>query len=105
MFVLAISVLVALAGVLAALTVRVALRLPTEQPEPAPDPPAAPPVFALEGLGKDYEGPTGTLTVLRDVNVRIGRGITAILGTSGEGKTTLLNIIGALMEPSHGRVL
>ncbi len=106
MFVLAVSVLVALIGVLAGLSVRAALRIPAEQPGPAPAPPAAPPpVFALEGLCKDYEGPTGTLTVLRDVNARIGRGITAILGASGEGKTTLLNIMGALMGPSHGRVL
>lgn len=44
--------------------------------------------------------------VFRDVNMVIPRGkITAIMGPSGTGKTTLLRIIGGQLQPSRGRVV
>jgi ABC-type multidrug transport system fused ATPase/permease subunit len=44
--------------------------------------------------------------VLRDVSIRIGRGERiAIVGPSGSGKSSLLDIILGLIEPTAGRVL
>lgn len=45
-------------------------------------------------------------TVFRDVDVVIPRGkITAIMGPSGTGKTTLLRLIGGQLAPTSGKVL
>jgi phospholipid/cholesterol/gamma-HCH transport system ATP-binding protein len=45
-------------------------------------------------------------TILRDVSMRFGRGkVTAILGGSGCGKTTLLRLIGGVHRPQQGRVV
>ncbi|MCX8005499.1 MAG: ATP-binding cassette domain-containing protein, partial [Burkholderiaceae bacterium] len=44
--------------------------------------------------------------VLADVSLRFARGrVTAILGSSGCGKTTLLRLIGGVIRPQAGRVL
>ena len=57
-------------------------------------------------LGKTYtEGPQ-SLEVLRQISLRVKQGEQlAILGTSGTGKTTLLNLLGGLDLPSRGRVI
>ena len=39
-----------------------------------------------------------------DVDVRLGRRITAISGASGAGKTTLLNVVAGLARPQAGRI-
>lgn len=45
-------------------------------------------------------------TILNDVSLRFQRGkVTAILGGSGCGKTTLLRLIGGVYAPNAGRVL
>jgi phospholipid/cholesterol/gamma-HCH transport system ATP-binding protein len=45
-------------------------------------------------------------TILNDVSLRFARGqVTAILGGSGCGKTTLLRLIGGVHAPTKGRVL
>lgn len=45
-------------------------------------------------------------TVFKDVSITIPRGkITAIMGPSGTGKTTLLRLIGGQLMPSHGEVI
>lgn len=44
--------------------------------------------------------------ILSDINITIPRGkITAIMGPSGVGKTTLLRLIGAQTAPQHGTVI
>ena len=44
-------------------------------------------------------------TILKDVTLNFPRGkVTAILGGSGCGKTTLLRLIGGVHEPSSGQV-
>ncbi|MDM7274820.1 MAG: ABC transporter ATP-binding protein [Thermoprotei archaeon] len=43
--------------------------------------------------------------VLRDVNLDVEGGITAIIGPNGAGKTTLLKSIAGIVAPSKGRVL
>jgi phospholipid/cholesterol/gamma-HCH transport system ATP-binding protein len=45
-------------------------------------------------------------TILNDVSLQFARGkVTAILGGSGCGKTTLLRLIGGVYKPQKGRVL
>jgi phospholipid/cholesterol/gamma-HCH transport system ATP-binding protein len=45
-------------------------------------------------------------TILNDVSLQFQRGkVTAILGGSGCGKTTLLRLIGGMFTPNQGRIL
>lgn len=48
----------------------------------------------------------GQSWVLRHISLRIPRGsTTAIVGATGAGKTTLVNLIGRVLDPSEGQVL
>src|SRR3972149_3016635 len=53
-----------------------------------------------------YPRPGGEiLTVLEDINLSLKQGVSvSIVGPSGGGKTTLLNIIGCLLRPVDGQV-
>lgn len=58
-------------------------------------------VVQLKNIHKNY----GTLAVLKGISLQIKQGETvAITGKSGEGKSTLLQIIGTLENPSSGRI-
>jgi phospholipid/cholesterol/gamma-HCH transport system ATP-binding protein len=47
----------------------------------------------------------GSRLVFQDINIHVPRGkITAIMGPSGTGKTTLLRLIGAQLQPSSGKI-
>jgi len=62
-------------------------------------------VLEAEALGKQVSSPEGVLTILADVNLRVGRGETlAIVGSSGAGKSTLLALLAGLDTPTSGRV-
>ena len=57
-------------------------------------------------LRKTYFSSGGEVEVLRGVSIEVSKGeIAAIIGPSGVGKSTLLNLIGALDRPSSGEVL
>ncbi len=57
-------------------------------------------------LRKTYFSSGGEVEVLRGVSIGVSRGeIAAIIGPSGVGKSTLLNLIGALDRPSSGEIL
>lgn len=60
-------------------------------------------MIELAGIDKSYgQGEMKTL-VLRDVTFRIGAGeYVSIMGASGTGKSTLMNIIGCLDKPTAG---
>jgi len=61
------------------------------------------PILRAIGIKKAYTSPTGELAVLQDVNLEVERGtVLAILGASGVGKSTLLNILGTLDRAESG---
>jgi len=63
-------------------------------------------VIRTEGLEKIYRDHTVPVRALRGVSLSVDEGeYLAIAGPSGSGKTTLLNIIGALDQPTGGRIL
>lgn len=57
-------------------------------------------------LAKDYLLPDGEiLHVFSGLNFSLDRGeIVAVMGASGSGKTTFLNLLGALDRPTAGKV-
>ena len=63
---------------------------------------------SLQNVSHDYGGTedSAAVHVLEDVSLEIAAGDFAILmGASGGGKSTLLNLIGAVDRPTSGRVL
>ena len=40
-----------------------------------------------------------------DIHFRSGRGLTALLGRSGAGKTSVVNVIAGLVRPERGRIV
>ncbi len=64
------------------------------------------PLYDLQGVGKEYPGPGGSLVILKNLDLRVERGESlAVLGASGSGKSTLLHVLGTLDTPSGGTVL
>ncbi len=60
-------------------------------------------VLQLRGLRKEYRPGE---PVLRDVSLTFaGRGMTAIIGPSGTGKSTLIRCINRLVDPTAGQIL
>jgi putative ABC transport system ATP-binding protein len=61
-------------------------------------------VVRFENVSKIYQVGGGELHALREVSFSVGPGeMVAIMGTSGSGKSTALNILGALDRPTSGR--
>ncbi len=59
--------------------------------------------LSIRKLRKEYQ--TG-IPVLRDIDVEIpGHGVTAVIGPSGTGKSTLIRCINRLVEPTSGQIL
>lgn len=62
-------------------------------------------LITIKGLSKTYGGAAKKVEVLKSIDLSIKKGETvAIVGASGVGKSTLLNIMGALDKPSSGEV-
>jgi putative ABC transport system ATP-binding protein len=60
-------------------------------------------VLRLSKVNKYYRVGTHSLHVLRDIDVEVGDGeFVAIMGASGSGKSTMLNILGILDEYDSG---
>jgi len=63
--------------------------------------------IALRGIHKDFPRENGgSLAVLRDVTLTVGAGeFCCVVGSSGCGKSTILNIVAGLTLPDSGQVL
>src|SRR6266704_3755919 len=60
----------------------------------------------LENLTKIYGKGETAVTAISEATLQVKPGeLVAILGPSGEGKTTLLTAIGLINEPTHGKVI
>lgn len=63
------------------------------------------PFLELRDVAKSYSTPKGQYTVLQGVNLSIKSGeFVSIIGHSGCGKTTLLNLIAGFTRPSQGTI-
>ena len=63
--------------------------------------------ISIEGIARRYPGADGAATtVFEDLWLSMGRGeFGCVIGHSGCGKTTVLNILAGLDEPSEGAVI
>ena len=69
----------------------------------APAPLSADPLIEIDHVTFGYDA---SRTILNDVSLRFARGkVTAVLGASGCGKTTLLRLIGGVHPATSGRVV
>src|SRR5256714_11348584 len=58
----------------------------------------------LDDVRKTYKTGEVEVQAVRGVSIEIGRGeFVALMGSSGSGETTLMNIIGCLDRPTAGR--
>lgn len=62
-----------------------------------------PAVIQLEEVSKIYGFGNATTVALEDISLKVEKGeFVAIMGPSGSGKSSLLNVIGLLDRPTHG---
>ncbi len=63
------------------------------------------PAIRIEGLSKRYGSGDAAVDALRNVDMSIEPGeVVGLIGPSGSGKSTLLKCLGAVIEPSAGRI-
>jgi NitT/TauT family transport system ATP-binding protein len=66
----------------------------------------APSKLAIENVSKSFKGASGSVLALDRVSLNVAEAeFVCLVGASGCGKTTLLNIIAGLEKPDSGRVL
>lgn len=59
----------------------------------------------IEGLRKRYGSGDTAVDALKDVNMRVAAGeVVGLIGPSGSGKSTLLKALGAVIDPTGGRM-
>jgi phosphonate transport system ATP-binding protein len=74
-----------------------------DTPQPSRSGAASPFALEIRGLRKEYRR---GVPVLRDIDIAFaGRGLSAVIGPSGTGKSTLIRCINRLVEPTAGQIL
>src|SRR5690606_19411328 len=64
---------------------------------------AGEPIIELQGITKTFGQGAAAFQALKGVDLTIGRGdFVAIMGASGSGKSTTMNILGCLDSPTSG---
>ncbi|MGY8985857.1 MAG: ABC transporter ATP-binding protein [Sphingomonadales bacterium] len=64
------------------------------------------PIIEAQNISKEYYLGGETIHAVHNVSLKIKRGeFVAIMGTSGSGKSTFMNLVGALDVPSSGSLL
>src|SRR5512134_708860 len=59
----------------------------------------------IEGLRKRYGAGDAAVDALKDVNMTVAPGeVVGLIGPSGSGKSTLLKCLGAVIDPTAGRM-
>jgi putative ABC transport system ATP-binding protein len=59
----------------------------------------------IDGLSKRYGEGDSAVDALKDVNMEVAPGeVVGLIGPSGSGKSTLLKCLGAVIEPTSGRM-
>jgi putative ABC transport system ATP-binding protein len=82
------------------------MTLTTTLQTPTIDATASSPVFRVENVHKYYEMGETRVHALRGVSVDVeAGGYVAVMGASGSGKSTFMNILGCLDRPSSGGYL
>ena len=62
-----------------------------------------PPIIELTEVSKEYDTGGSTVRAMREVSLSVANGeFVAIVGTSGSGNSTMMNIIGCLDRPTRG---
>ncbi len=62
-------------------------------------------LLSLRGVGLGFRRGRGRLRVLADASLEVRAGeIVAVVGSRGEGKTTLLEVAAGILPPDEGRV-
>ena len=54
----------------------------------------------IDGITKKY----GTKTVVDNINLRLPKGVTGLLGANGAGKTTLMRMMCGILKPDSGEI-
>ena len=63
------------------------------------------PAILIQGLRKRYGSGDTAVDALKDVNMSVAPGeVVGLIGPSGSGKSTLLKCLGAVIEPTAGRM-
>ena len=63
-------------------------------------------LIEIKNLRKVYKTPAGDFTAVNDINVEVQRGeFVAIIGKSGSGKSTFINMITGIDRPTSGEIL